>query len=315
MIFSNTYYKKYEKINTHYIKSLENNSFDLNLDKSTEKLLQKHNKHYDPNIQKLINIYSKDPNLNDFKKIFFSRIKYFKKISNKDYIFLNSYIKKNITYYNINKHKIINYNISDLNNNELYSKYKNQITLHLKSQIKGFRTIYLPISNKCHIFGCYNNQLKDIIFLFHELGHCYQMISTKKILRNYTNAETCACINEKVMAQENNLEDLVIKLINNKILESFAMYNIYCYLISNNFSDINIIEKKWKAICKEYNIKYIKQKWMLDYNSLENPQNILSYTIAYIYALNYKNKNYKQFLNFCHKLNHTNISVKKLKNL
>ena len=117
------------------------------------------------------------------------------------------------------------------------------------------------------------------------------------------------------MAQENNLENLVIKLINNKILESFAMYNIYCYLISNNFSDINIIEKKWKKICKEYNIKYIKQKWMLDYNSLENPQNILSYTIAYIYALNYKNKNYKHFLNFCHKLNHTNINIKKLKNL
>lgn len=312
MRFFNKYYKNYEKVNVNYINFLENNNSNFYVNENTKKIIKKYNNYYDSEIHNKINSYAENPNFASFKEIFLQRIVFFNELQKKEYSFLESYIDNNIIYHKINKHENFNFNLSNLSQNKLYSKYKNKIIFHLNTEINGYRMLYLPISNKCHIFGRYDTQLKNIMFLFHELGHCFQMIGTKRICKSYINAEVCACINEKLMAKENNLEDFAIKLMNNKILESFAMYNMYCFLAKSDLSSISKIENEWIRICQKYNVKYKERKWMLDYNSLENPQNIIAYTIAYIYALNCKVRSSNDFLKTCNKLINENEWIKKL---
>lgn len=313
MLFVHNYYKEYEKINQCYISFLTNNSSKFNIDKKSRKLLNKYNKSYDPTINEKIKRYADNINFENFKEIFYERFKFFKPLSTKDFNFLDSYIKNNISYYSIDKHSLLYFNISKLENDSLFSKYKNDIVFHFDTKIKGYRTIYLPISKKCHIFGNYSNQLKDIVFLFHELGHCYQMLITNKIFKDYTKAEIFACLNEIIMAKKFKFQNFTIKLINNKILESFAMYRMYYFLGNNNLSNIEQIEKKWKEICTEYNIYYKEKRWMKDLNCLENPHHILTYTISYLFTLNSKDKTSEEFENLYSKLKFSKNLIKQLK--
>ena len=121
------------------------------------------------------------------------------------------------------------------------------------------------------------------------------MLSTKEIFLDYTLAELYACSNEILMSKENNLYDITIKLIHNKILESICVYDFYVYLYSCKKFDINNLENKWKELCLLYNIDYKKNKWLTDFNSISNPQNILSYTIAYLLSLKFTSKNYNDY--------------------
>ena len=116
------------------------------------------------------------------------------------------------------------------------------------------------------------------------------------IYKDYAIPEFFACFNEILMSKETNFHDNVLKLINNKILESMCTYRFYEYLYSLDKFNKKKIEEKWQELCQIYNIKYKKEKWLEDFNSIENPQNILSYTIAYLVAFILKNEDYSTFI-------------------
>lgn len=287
--------KAYEKINEITICNITNNQ-NTKINDELIKTINKEKTIYNKEKQELINEYIKKPTIKTYEHII---KKYKTKLHNYNHPELDEikkFIKNNIKSYDINKKQKINIPLNTLiEKNKLYKKYKKHIIFHLSSNIKGYRTIYLPLKNECHIFGNYQNTYKDIKFIFHELGHCIQLLSTKKIIFDTTLAELYACTNEILMSKNTIFEEFIIKSINNNILESICTFNFYEYIYKEKKFNQDKLEKKWKELCINYNIKYKPKKWLNDINSIENPQNILSYTIAYIIALKFTDKNYNYF--------------------
>lgn len=289
----------YEKINECRIISFINNK-ELTFDKKLLQVINKDNILFDIQKNEDLNNYIKNPNIKDYEYLIKRYQTNLTELSKKDIKKIHKYIKKNISYFDINKKQIVNINLDNMiNNNELYKNLKNKIKFHLNTNIKGYRTIYLPIKKECHIFGSFCSTLKDFDFIFHELGHCFQLLITNEIILDTKISECYACINEILMSKNTLFYDFVIKSINNKILESICVFDFYNYLYKQKEFKTSKLENKWKKLTKKYKIKYKKGKWLTDYNSIENPQDILSYTIAYLIALTYKEKSYIEFTNIC----------------
>ena len=286
----------YEEINKIHLDNIINNKNTI-ISNDLIKKMKKLNINYSPSKISNIKSYSNDPTIKKFEKLVkINKIK-LSELSFDEIFFLDIFIRNNVHYYCIKKNEKLEKNIFELiNTNPLFIKFKDKIIFHLDTNIKGYRTIYLPLSQKCHIIGNYNNTLKDIIFIFHELGHCFQLLSNNIIYKDYTIPEFFACFNEILMSKETNFHDNVLKLINNKILESMCTYRFYEYLYSLDKFNKKKIEEKWQELCQIYNIKYKKEKWLEDFNSIENPQNILSYTIAYLVAFILENEDYSTFI-------------------
>lgn len=301
----------YEKINEITINNLLYNT-DILIDKKLIDDINQEGVIYDKEKIEDLDKYYINPNIKDYEYLINKYKKNIVILKQDELIKLYNYIAENIKYYKVNKKQFININLDDmLNKNELYQKYKDKIIMHLDVKIKGYRTIYLPIKNECHIFGNYGDTLKDLIFIFHELGHSFQLVSTSKIHFDYTIAEIYACINEILMSKSTNYFDDTIKLINNKILESICTFDFYNYLYNLEEFNVNKIELEWENIHNKYGVPFKSMKWLTDFNSMLNPQNIISYTIAYIISLNYIKKSYKDFKNICK----SNITLDEIINL
>ena len=300
----------YEKINEITINNLLYNT-EISIDKKLIDDINQEGIIYNLEKIKDLDKYSINPNIEDFEYLIKKYKTNINLIDKNELDKIYSFIDNNVVYYQVNKKEMVDINLDDLlNNNVMYKEYKDNILMHLDVNIKGYRTIYLPIKKECHIFGNYSSTLKDLIFIFHELGHSFQLLSTNKIHFDYTIAETYACINEILMSKHTNYLDNTIKLINNKILESICVFDFYNYLYDLKEFKIDEIEKEWERLHNKYNIPYKSMKWLIDFNSILNPQNIISYTIAYIISLNYIKKSYKDFKNICK----SNITLNELIN-
>lgn len=289
----------YEEINKIYLDNLINKN-NRGVDSYLIEKMNKFDINYSLDKENDIFKYSIKPTLSEFERLIETNKVNLSTISDDDIDFLHKIIKEKIHYYKIDKHQNLDFSLFDsIKKNELFIKYKDNIFFHFNIDIKGFRTVYLPISNECHIIGKYEETLKHAIFIFHELGHCFQLLSNNKIYPDYALSEFFACSNEILMSKSLSIYDNVLKLISNKILESICTYDFYQYLYSLSFFDEDKIEKKWKELCQTYNIVYKKQKWLRDLNSIEKPQNIISYTIAYLACFIFIHYDYVDFIKIC----------------
>lgn len=303
----------YEKINEKILINLIHNKND-EIDKSLLDVINSKKNIYDYNKKKDIIDYQNNPSISKFEYI----LKKYKEnyiltqLDEENINLIRNYIIKNVKFHIINKNEICNLNIfNEISKNFLYKKYNNQIFFHFDCNIRGYRTLYLPLKNECHIIGKYKNTKKDFSFISHELGHCFQLLSTNEFILDYTIAEIYACSNEILMSKNTPNSEFVIKFINNKIIESMCMFDFYKFLYQeDNFTQENL-DYHWKKICKKYNCPYKQGKYLNDINCLEKPQNILSYTISYLISLKFSSKNYNDFLNICKK----NINLANLLNL